>query len=677
MKIISLTLKNFRQFYGEQKIEFSTDKDKNITLIHAENGVGKTALLNAIKWCLFEQTTKNFSQKDNLINHYAKDNAEDSYYVALEFEENDSIFYCERGYNRINKTYFKMSREDHRRGIMPIDDPDLFINSIMPKEMSEYFFFQGEGVDSLTKFKDGQNFEVKRAIQDVLGFKTAKQAIKDLDDIKKDYRKEIASRNKDPELAKLHREISELEQERTKKADRHAACIENITNLNSHISGIDAKLANSDSAVIKKNHQDRVNLDKKIQLLNSEIDRKEKEKVRLISGYGAHVFAKKLASQALDFINEEEFKGTIPAPYNENLVRQILEQHECICGAPINDHSEAYNNISKLLKNAADPDQGNRVIRARETLKSIQTKNEDSKDRLLSNRQDLFRLKNELEETKKELEQVSLKMIEVNIDEISSLEKQRNHYQKEKDSEHRLQGNLEANLERLQPLIESRQSRINQLRAESTGIDIYQESLDILSEVEGLLQDTLANAEKSSFSELSRLINQTLDKYVRQDFKAKIDKDSFNIRLIDNQQRSVAMSDGQQLLLSLTFISSLIELAASRKNAQGEILTPGVIAPFVIDAPFGVLDNTYKGNMAKSIPESVEQVVFLLSSSHWEGTVEENIRSKVGKEYNLVAEVNGAQGSKELNPICIKGRKIDTVRYKCDIDRTVIEEVKV
>lgn len=137
------------------------------------------------------------------------------------------------------------------------------------------------------------------------------------------------------------------------------------------------------------------------------------------------------------------------------------------------------------------------------------------------------------------------------------------------------------------------------------------------------------------------------------------------------------MSDGQQLLLSLTFISSLIELAASRKNAQGEILTPGVIAPFVIDAPFGVLDNTYKGNMAKSIPESVEQVVFLLSSSHWEGTVEENIRSKVGREYNLVAEVSASQGSKELNPIYIKGRKIDTVRYNCDIDRTVIEEVRV
>ena len=42
MQIKSIHLKDFRQFYGEQKIEFATDADKNVTLIHAENGVGKT-----------------------------------------------------------------------------------------------------------------------------------------------------------------------------------------------------------------------------------------------------------------------------------------------------------------------------------------------------------------------------------------------------------------------------------------------------------------------------------------------------------------------------------------------------------------------------------------------------------------------------------------------------------
>ena len=47
------------------------------------------------------------------------------------FEENDEYFYCERGYNSISKNYFKMSRDDYDTGIKPIDDPELFINSII------------------------------------------------------------------------------------------------------------------------------------------------------------------------------------------------------------------------------------------------------------------------------------------------------------------------------------------------------------------------------------------------------------------------------------------------------------------------------------------------------------------------------------------------------------------
>lgn len=56
-----------------QELHFSTDSKKNITLIHAENGVGKTALLNAIKWCFFEETTENFRDNKKLLNHVADD----------------------------------------------------------------------------------------------------------------------------------------------------------------------------------------------------------------------------------------------------------------------------------------------------------------------------------------------------------------------------------------------------------------------------------------------------------------------------------------------------------------------------------------------------------------------------------------------------------------------------
>jgi DNA sulfur modification protein DndD len=51
-----ITLKDFRCFYGEQSIELSTDPARNVTLIHSENGVGKTTLLNALLWCFYGAT---------------------------------------------------------------------------------------------------------------------------------------------------------------------------------------------------------------------------------------------------------------------------------------------------------------------------------------------------------------------------------------------------------------------------------------------------------------------------------------------------------------------------------------------------------------------------------------------------------------------------------------------
>ena len=45
MWLDGITLNDFRCFFGQQAIDFSTDKEKNVTLIHGESGVGKTTLL--------------------------------------------------------------------------------------------------------------------------------------------------------------------------------------------------------------------------------------------------------------------------------------------------------------------------------------------------------------------------------------------------------------------------------------------------------------------------------------------------------------------------------------------------------------------------------------------------------------------------------------------------------
>ena len=48
-----LVLDNFRQFKGRQEIVFSDLKERNVTIVHAENGFGKTTILKALLWALY------------------------------------------------------------------------------------------------------------------------------------------------------------------------------------------------------------------------------------------------------------------------------------------------------------------------------------------------------------------------------------------------------------------------------------------------------------------------------------------------------------------------------------------------------------------------------------------------------------------------------------------------
>ena len=67
MLIRKIGLNNFRQFYGSQELELATSPERNVTLIHAENGFGKTTILNAVLWTLFYEVTPKFENKDKIL----------------------------------------------------------------------------------------------------------------------------------------------------------------------------------------------------------------------------------------------------------------------------------------------------------------------------------------------------------------------------------------------------------------------------------------------------------------------------------------------------------------------------------------------------------------------------------------------------------------------------------
>ena len=69
-RIVSIELNNYRQYYGKQKIEFSS-REEGFTAILGENGHGKSNLLNAINWCFYKNEPhgkKNYDASSPIIN---------------------------------------------------------------------------------------------------------------------------------------------------------------------------------------------------------------------------------------------------------------------------------------------------------------------------------------------------------------------------------------------------------------------------------------------------------------------------------------------------------------------------------------------------------------------------------------------------------------------------------
>ena len=57
MLIKSIELSNFKIFSGNHTVDFSTDEEKNVTVIMGDNGAGKTTFAQAFSWCLYGKTT--------------------------------------------------------------------------------------------------------------------------------------------------------------------------------------------------------------------------------------------------------------------------------------------------------------------------------------------------------------------------------------------------------------------------------------------------------------------------------------------------------------------------------------------------------------------------------------------------------------------------------------------
>ena len=191
MLIKCITLHNFRQFKGKQKLVFSNDPKKNVTVLLGDNTFGKTTILQAFNWCLYgiadfpKDSNPDFLLNLEVSNELAGVQQKSEVYVEVILEHKGMEYiilrkqpYVDRGYGNWTALQYQLTVSYKENGItkqVREGEEQRIINSILPQSLSGYFFFDTERVSDISSRKD-----LSDAVRGLLGLAAVGNARKHL-----------------------------------------------------------------------------------------------------------------------------------------------------------------------------------------------------------------------------------------------------------------------------------------------------------------------------------------------------------------------------------------------------------------------------------------------------------------------------------------------------------------
>ncbi|AEX21535.1 AAA family ATPase [Vibrio sp. EJY3] len=683
MKLIRLEINDFRQFYGKQVVDFSFDDDCGVTLIHGENNGGKTALLNALRWCLYDETTDNLQEPDKLLNKHALNSGKNSFSVNVQVEHDNQLFEIRRVGSHSTRTnnlkVFKII--DGCYSEKTENQPNIFINTILPKEMAQYFFYQGEGTGTLNSQNDFSH--IKGAISKVLGLTVAEKTLTHLNRVKSDYQKELTQYDTGNEIeqllankaileAKLSRDTVSLEQKKVDLATAEKEHEEQIT-----------QLARFDKSAI----EDKLKLRSYNEGLLTSYQREHhnlvNKKLKSVSSWIHQSYGRKLGSVDLSVVDTQELNTTHRYSVDKQLIKDILENSECICGCTIEENSSAAKIISELEKSAVDPElkyRWNSAVSLHSRLASYSSPKHD----MIKVLNDIDDYSDKIHEVEKNIEEISHTIFEADIDDIKLIEQKKNAVKSKCDQLNREIPNLEREISKTQIDLKDIDIKVNKLSATQPKAKRIRDLIAATNKIVDLYQEAIDSSKKGVDLILLHKMQNLFSRVAFNGYTVKKvsnggNNDSFTWAIVDKAGTRVAAGNGYQAMLAISFIIALIQFSSERASNKQHLLTPGTIAPFIADSILAFIGPDNGRELVRYIAESVEQSIFMFSQAQWTEThIDQGIRDKIGKEYNLVQHtVLSEEEFKGQYPtrLSIQGKEFDVVRFGSEFDKVTIEEI--
>lgn len=642
MKIQRFRLKNFRPFYQESPwFNLSLDKEKNITVFHCENGVGKTSLLNAFTWAFYRTLTSDVQNTEEIVNkraiREANVNDEIECWVEILFE------HLNRKY-RLRRTLIVKKIDDQNNWVNEKESVILqFVNDsgtweeiknyqdeigrILPEKLHNYFFFNGERIEWIQRPINRKEFT--DAVTLLIGEETYNRAIRHLNGAKKKLEEEqenigdATTKHLYEEKKKIEEEIEDLEKA-IGDLDR------NIEGLQNEKKILSEKLRTLGGEAAKLEER-RVNLEEQLKKVAADLTENRQAIISFLSNKGYLIYSQGAIIKVLDSINNLINSGQIPRPYKASFVEQLLNKGECICERPLVKGEAPYQAVKNWLDKANMTEYEDNAIQIKHQFRDVSNEISlmyDELDRLQEVRNRCLSERQTIEE---ELSQIGEKLKGSDIELARRLEAELEENQQKIDDYLLKKGELTKELKDKQNTLKEKEREIQ--RREANSEKEKQIKYEIL--LASMAIHEIEQRREKMRSEHRRDLEQRIDRLFN-----SISYKPYHVRLADDYSLSLIGPDGvvgkstsESQILSLSFIGALIEQIREYIAEKELVGLSSSQYPLVMDSPFGNLGEAYQLNIGELLFQLADQIVVLVSKSQWEGNISKTIGPKVGKHY--------------------------------------------
>lgn len=641
MLLKSIKLKNFRQ-YTSVLIDFSLDEKKNITLVTGEMGFGKSTLEQAFRFVLY-----GYSEFDNdiLLNSNAQEMCEIgktiSTEVSLDFQHLEKNYRLTRTqiYQKVSnskitllKVEVKALEVDKRGNTTPISQIDALtlIDQLIPKELSDYFFVDGEKIEKMTKnIKTiSRQEDFIKVVKSMLGLNHMFETLKHLEKVKTQYTRELVSLG-GGNSTEYERRISSSIQ----KIDSLREEISSLRNQSEHYKNDLDTLSKIIQLVPNAEEFQRkyLKLGETINSLKVELSNLKLEYFKTDRTFTFYI-ASPLMRMANKILEDERIEDKGIPSLHANTLKHILSSEKCLCGNHVLRDSKEYLMIKDLLNHVPPQSIAQSVSDFRKTIESNNDYFENAIDlqkRVLAKISDY---NEKLEKAVYERDYLS-KQIE-SIDKASDAQMKYRFAEKQINGIYVKIGGMQKEIEYQESIKRSSEEELKKMAYRVDAGNKYRKYLIYTEELIKRLSNQLKEKEDKVRSQLECTMNEHLALAYNDEFKVEID-DKYRIKV--QNVRSVIgdtldKSTGQWLTIIFAFIASVMKMAKELSISED----PNDISeyPLVLDAPFSTIDAKFVEKISDVLRKTSRQLIIFMNIKDSEVFLKTSDKY-VGRRYNL------------------------------------------